>query len=298
MNQAVLVPVLIVAGISLVLLVLFSFDTLEYQEYGLNYSKISETVERHPYTSGRYYLGIANHFIRFPRMVNSVLFSDEDAGKKQGPALQSRTRDGLNVRLEVSFQYRLKFDRVYDLYATLGSDYEPTFLRMAIEQLATAATDHSAHFFFTNRTAISAVMHQRLDDHFQERAFSEVPFFQLRTVHLPHDFEEAIRETQVKQQDIQIATLEQKTKTVTFKTRVLQAEQDVKVLVNQAEAEAASIQAANRAYCQQYQVTQDLQTSALSRLAKSSGWNPEELLHYMRIRALRSHPANRSMIRF
>eukprot|EP00435_Cladocopium_sp_Y103_P028290 s1561_g7.t1 len=189
MNQAIWVPVAVVAAISLAVLFFFSFDTLEYQEYGLNFSRISETV-------------------------NSVLFSDEDAGAKQGPALQSRTRDGLNVRLEVSFQYRLKFEKVYDLYSTLGKDYEPTFLRMAIEQLATAATDHSAHFFFTNRTAISAVMHQRLNDHFQERAFSEVPFFQLRTVHLPHDFEEAIRETQ----DIQIATLEQKTKTVTFKT--------------------------------------------------------------------------------
>lgn len=298
MNQAIWVPVAVVAAISLAVLFFFSFDTLEYQEYGLNLSRISETVERKPYTSGRYYLGIANHFIRFPRMVNSVLFSDEDAGAKQGPALQSRTRDGLNVRLEVSFQYRLKFEKVYDLYSTLGKDYEPTFLRMAIEQLATAATDHSAHFFFTNRTAISAVMHQRLNDHFQERAFSEVPFFQLRTVHLPHDFEEAIRETQVKQQDIQIATLEQKTKTVTFKTRVLQAEQDVKVLVNQAEAEAASIKATNKAYCKQYKVTQDLQTSALSQLAKTSDWNAAQLLHYMRIRALRNHPSDKSMVRF
>lgn len=298
MNQAIWVPVAVVAAISLAVLFFFSFDTLEYQEYGLNFSRISETVERKPYTSGRYYLGIANHFIRFPRMVNSVLFSDEDAGAKQGPALQSRTRDGLNVRLEVSFQYRLKFEKVYDLYSTLGKDYEPIFLRMAIEQLATAATDHSAHFFFTNRTAISAVMHQRLNDHFQERAFSEVPFFQLRTVHLPHDFEEAIRETQVKQQDIQIATLEQKTKTVTFKTRVLQAEQDVKVLVNQAEAEAASIKATNKAYCKQYKVTQDLQTSALSQLAKTSDWNAAQLLHYMRIRALRNHPSDKSMVRF
>jgi len=296
--KAIWVSVIIVASIALTVLFFFSFDTLEYQEYGLNFSRITETVERHPYTSGRYYVGIANHFIRFPRMVNSVLFSDDDTGAKQGPALQSRTRDGLNVRLEVSFQYRLKFEKVFHLYSTLGKDYEPTFLRMAIEQLATAATDHSAHFFFTNRTAISAVMHQRLDHHFQERAFSEVPFFQLRTVHLPHDFEEAIRETQVKQQDIQIASLEQKTKTVTFKTRVLQAEQDVKVLVNQAEAEAASINASNRAYCKQYKVTQDLQTGALSQLAETSGWNAEELLHYMRIRALRNHPSDRSMIRF
>ncbi|CAE7907967.1 SSRP1 [Symbiodinium sp. KB8] len=173
-----------------------------------------------------------------------------------------------------------------------------TLLRMAIEQLSTAATDHSAHFFFTNRTAISAVMHDRLNKHLQDRAFSEVPFFQLRTVHLPSEFEEAIRETQLKQQDIQIAGLEQKTKTVTFKTRVLQAEQEVKVLINQAEAEAASINATNRAYCRQYKVTQDLQTSALSQMVAASGWDAPQLLDYMRVRAFRGHPANKSTVRF
>lgn len=298
MNQACLWPVLVVAGIATVVLLIFSFDSLEYQEYGLNYSKITETVEAKPYTSGRYYLGIANHFIRFPRMVNSVVFSDESGDKKQGPAVQSRTKDGLNVRLEVSFQYRLKFDQVFDLYTTLGAEYESTLLRMAIEQLSTAATDHSAHFFFTNRTAISAVMHDRLNKHLQDRAFSEVPFFQLRTVHLPSEFEEAIRETQLKQQDIQIAGLEQKTKTVTFKTRVLQAEQEVKVLINQAEAEAASINATNRAYCRQYKVTQDLQTSALSQMVAASGWDAPQLLDYMRVRAFRGHPANKSTVRF
>ena len=39
-------------------------DSLPFSEF----PRISETVERKPYTSGRYYLGIANHFIRFPRM--------------------------------------------------------------------------------------------------------------------------------------------------------------------------------------------------------------------------------------
>ena len=39
-------------------------DSLRFSEF----PRISETVERKPYTSGRYYLGIANHFIRFPRM--------------------------------------------------------------------------------------------------------------------------------------------------------------------------------------------------------------------------------------
>eukprot|EP00931_Biecheleriopsis_adriatica_P088891 TRINITY_DN63118_c0_g1_i1.p2 TRINITY_DN63118_c0_g1~~TRINITY_DN63118_c0_g1_i1.p2 ORF type:complete len:297 (+),score=70.11 TRINITY_DN63118_c0_g1_i1:70-960(+) len=291
------VYVLVVAGAALAILFFASFQTLEYQEYGLNYSWISETVEQKPYTGGRYYLGIGNHFIKFPRMVKSVLFSDDYADKKEGPALQSRTKDGLNVRLEVSFQYRLIFDKVYDLYFTLGADYEPIFLRMAIEQLSIAATEHNAHFFFTNRSMIGAEMHDKLNNHFQAHAFAEVPFFQLRTVHLPNDFEEALKETQVKQQDIQIASLEQKTKTVTFKTRVLQAEQDVHVVVNQGEAEAAAILAANKAYCKQFEVTQDLQTSALSKLVRASGWNSGQLLDYMRVRALRGHPSNRSMIR-
>ena len=35
---------------------------------GFGSLRITETVEAKPYTSGRYYLGIANHFIRFPRM--------------------------------------------------------------------------------------------------------------------------------------------------------------------------------------------------------------------------------------
>jgi len=294
--QAFVVPIVVVVVVASAVILILSFDTLEYQEYGLNYSWVSETVEDRPYTSGRYYLGLGNHFIKFPRMVIPVLFSDDQADKKQGPALQSRTRDGLNVRLEVSFQYRLLYEQASDLYQTLGKDYEPIFLRMALEQLSIAATEHDAHFFFTNRSSIGQEMHDRLNNHFKERAFSEVPFFQLRTVHLPKDFEEALKDTQVRQQEIQIAALQQKSNTVTFKTRVLQANQAVKVLTNQAEAEAASILAETNAYCQQTKVTQNLQTSALTSMVKASGWNSKQLLQYMRIRAVRDHPAGKSMI--
>lgn len=294
--QAGVGSIVVVVVLALVLLLVLGFGSLEYQEYGLNYSWVGETVEDKTYTSGRYYLGLGNHFIKFPKMVNTVLFSDDQADKKQGPALQSRTRDGLNVRLEVSFQYRLLYEGIHDLYVTLGEDYEPIFLRMAIEQLSIAATEHDAHFFFTNRSSIGQEMHDTLNNHFKEHAFSEVPFFQLRTVHLPQEFEEALKNTQVKQQEIEIAALQQKSQTVTFKTRVLQAEQAVKVLTNQADAEAASILAETKAYCKQTKVTQDLQTNALTSMVKASGWNSKQLLKYMRIRAVRDHPADKSMI--
>lgn len=291
-----LVPVILVAVATFVVLFFLSYGTLEYQEIGLNYSWITETVSDKPYSSGRYYLGLGNHFIKFPKMVVTLLFTD-DPSVKNGPAMQSRTKDGLNVRLEVSFQYRLLYNELYNLYSTLGPEYEKTYVRMAIEMLTTAATTHTAHEFFTNRSIIGQEMHLSLNKHFKQEAFAEVPFFQLRTVHLPTAFEDAIKDTQVKEQEIEIATLEQETNRVSFETTVIQAEQAVKVLENEAQAEAAAILAANSAYCEQYSVTQQLQSTALLGLRNAAAWDNNHLLEYLKIKAVREHPPERTTIR-
>lgn len=289
-------PVAIVTSLVLMALVFFSFDTLEYQEMGINYSWISESIEPVTYPSGRYYLGLGNRFIKFPSVVKSVSFVDDFAEGLNGPALTSRTMDGVTVRLEVSFQYRLKFQDVYNLYVTLGDDYEKIFVRMAIEQLTIASTMHNAHNFFNNRTFIGQEMHRMLSSHFSENAFSEVPFFQLRTVHLPTPFENAIQDTQVKQQEIQIAVAEQNQNRVKYQTKVLQAEQAVHVLQNKALGEASAVLAKNEAYCNVYKLTQTLQAEAYAQIMKESGWNPSQLLDYVRIRAVRAHPSAHTVI--
>ena len=56
------------------------------------------------YSAGRYFLGLGHHFVRFPATVKTIQFAstpDSDAGM-----LKSRTLDGLEVELEVSFQSR------------------------------------------------------------------------------------------------------------------------------------------------------------------------------------------------
>lgn len=287
-------PVILITIVLTVVLYWIGWGTLEFQEVGLNYSFIMQSVENKPYSAGRYYIGVGNHFIKFPRMVRSINFVDDLSGITQGPALMSRTRDGLNVRLEVSFQYKLRVADLYQLYSTLGPTYENIFVRMAIEQLSTASTMYSANEFFDNRTTISNEMHGLLDDHFDKHAFARVPLFQLRTVHLPNEFEDAIQDTQVKEQEIQIAFAEQKQNRVAYETTVIQAEQKVQVLVNQAEAEAASILFQNDAYCRQYRVTQDLQREALTRVMSSAEWQAPQLLEYLKMRAVREHPSGKT----
>lgn len=293
-------PVSAVCTVTLLLLALLSFDTVEYQEIGLNYSWVSEIIEEQTYSHGRYYLGLGNHFIKFPRVVSNFYFGDEyvpQADVVSGPALQSRTRDGLMVNIEVSFQYKFMPDKIFQFYQTFGDDYIATFQRMAIETLTIETTRHAAHDFFHKRTVLSDRMHHELDRRFKTEGFAEVPFFQLRTVALPKEFEDAIQDTQVKEQEIKVARAQQDQNRINYETRVLQADQQVKVLHQKAEGEAASIFNQNDAYCRQYSMTQTLQAEALRDVAKAASFSPEQLLEYVRIRAVREHPSENTVLR-
>jgi len=66
---------------------------------------------------------------------------------------------------------------------------------------------------------------------------------------------------------------------------------------NDAEAEAQSILSQNDAYCKQYELTQNLQSDALNSIKHSAGWNSTQLLEYLRIRAVRDHPSEKTTIR-
>lgn len=302
-SKGIIVSVTGVMVGTLTLLLILSFDTLEYQQIGLNYSWLSQAIENKTYHHGRRYIGITNNFIKFPRMVRSMYFVADNrktpgADQFQGPSLHSRTNDGLDVTLEVSLQYQLKPEGLFDLYTTLGAEYQTTLVRMAIEQITTSSTKFTAQEFFTDRTVISEKIHSELQTHFETRAYSKVPFFQLRTVHLPTDFETAIRTTQVKQQEIEIAKWEQHAQNVTFQTKVLQSKKAVEVLFHNADAQAQSIHVANEAYCNQYTLTQELQATALKDIVAKSGWNQTQLLDYLRIRAVRQHPSSNTFVRW
>jgi len=82
---------------------LLGYSVLEATEYGLDYSWISKNVEKKVYENGLHFLGVGHSFIRFPKMVQTIEFSKERSAN-QGP-VQSRTLDGLEVVLEISFQY-------------------------------------------------------------------------------------------------------------------------------------------------------------------------------------------------
>lgn len=119
-----------------VALLFFSFEMLNTDQFGLNMSDISMRLENTTYGPGWHFIGVGHRFIKFPKTVKTIEFSSTTSANL--PNLLSRTNDGLEVQIEVSFQYMLDSTRLYDLYLSFSTDYEVIFERYAIDLLTSA----------------------------------------------------------------------------------------------------------------------------------------------------------------
>lgn len=289
-------------GMALVIVFIYGFGSVEITEYGLNYSLVTRRVEPATYPSGRYWIGPLNHFVKFPAILTTIQFSDSsmqtDLQERGDETLQSRTRDGLNVAIELSFQYQIIAEKVHELYTSLGAypDFHNVFVRLAIDRLTEAATAYSATEFFTQRTVIGHAMERQLKKDFKDRLFSNVYSFQLRTVSLPDEFESAIQETEVMRQDLQVAEAEQNATRVALETQLIQAKKRTKVKANKGEAEAAAVLLANKADIEQYVAMQHKSADSYSDVLQELGSNEGSMLDYMQARVLRDHPADKTVV--
>lgn len=225
--------------IGIAILIWSGQSVLEPWQVGLDYSIITKSVSSTAWPSGRHWIGIGHTFIPFPSIVQNVQFSD--TVRDGNATLRSRTSDGLEINLEVSFQYQLSVDSLFDLYMTYGNNFHDVFVRMAMDLLTMAATTHQARAFFDNRTSIGADMEEKLRKQFKEHAFCDVPLFQFQSVTLPKDFEGAIKQTQVAEQQIKRVFAEQHARVVEFETLVIQAQRNLQIRQQQASAAVDAI---------------------------------------------------------
>mmetsp|Transcript_73555 Transcript_73555/g.227166 ORF Transcript_73555/g.227166 Transcript_73555/m.227166 type:complete len:343 (+) Transcript_73555:67-1095(+) len=285
-------------------LVCLSVSSVEVTEYALRYSLISRQVDKKPYTSGRFFIGPLSHFIKFPAVVRTIQFSDTDLSKdlvdhEQGnPTLSSRTSDGLDVSVELSFQYQLKKDNVYSLYTTMGAheEFHATFTRIAIDRLTEAATRYTANEFFRQRGQIGKAMEAKLKDVFEKQLFASIFSFQLRSVLLPQDFENAIQLTEVKKQDVHVAEAERNTTRVALETELMQAHRRVQVTSNNGEAYEQAVTLQNLADINQFNQTQAMVADSYADVLKALDSKENGLLAYMQSRVVRDHPSDKTTL--
>ena len=210
--------------------------------------------------------------------------SDADLG-----VVQSRTSDGLEVNLEISFQYQLIPSKPYDLYMSYELDYKQMIVSVAVDSLTDMATKFTAYDFFMNRGKIGGDMQLALNSVLQNRTYCSVEFFQLRDVDLPDKFEEAIQITEVKKQDIQKAQAEQTKMKVEIETRVITAQLNMQVTINLAQGEAEAILSANQGNINGFNATESSSIEGLTKLKQDLGLSNDELTAYIQSQLIRDY---------
>jgi hypothetical protein len=281
---------------------LFGFGSVEIAEYGLLENLLTRKVETEPYSSGRYWIGPWSRFIKFPAVVKTIQFSDEklqtDLEEQGDPMLRSRTKDGLDVLIELSFQYQLNATDLFVLYTTLGSvsEFHKTFVRIAIDRLTEIATNYTANEFFIDRTRIGKDMEHKLKGDFEHQLYATIFSFQLRSVGLPKSFEEGIQKTEVQKQDVHVAEAEQQSTRVALETALMQAQRRVNVRANEGEAYGKSVMLANSADIQQFVAMQEKTADSYSGVLKALDSKESNFLSYVEQRALRDHPSDKTTL--
>lgn len=158
---------LVVGVVAMLILILTSFRTLEVNEIGLDYSGITKSIDTQLYTSGIHFLGVGHSFIKYPTTVQTYEFSK--APGSDSPNVRSRTKDGLEVELEISFQFIYVSTQLYDLYMSYAKNYKTPCKKIAIDILTDIATQYIASQFFFDKEKISSAMQKALNKTFTEQ---------------------------------------------------------------------------------------------------------------------------------
>ena len=269
------------------LLIIFGFASLEATEFGLNYSWISKNISPNIKENGLYYIGIGHSFIKFPKTVQTIEFSNQKSANK-GP-IQSRTSDGLEVTLEISFQYILTKEKIYELYTKYGSNYNYIFQNIAVHTLTEEATKYTAYNFFMDRGKIKDDFQMELNEIFEQLCYSNIVFLQLRSVDLPSLFEESIQESEVKKQDILRAKAEQNKIMIEVDTKIKAAEYQKDVIINMAEGEAEAIYKQNKADVESLMKMQETQVNVYKNLKNTLGLDNTKLLNLMKSKLIKGY---------
>lgn len=207
--------------IAVIVVLSISFHQLDQLDYGIDYNMISARLEGEVYTKpGLYSLGPGHKFITYPRTIQTITFSAAEQDR-----LQTRTSDGLPVKLGISFQWRYDPARLIDLYLKYEKREMEVYENTAKATLANAATNYTAYTFFNDKPGIAATMQIALAQVFDEQLYATIDAFQITQVELPEEFQQAILASIAAKQNITATERYKDNMLVTFAQQILVANQ-------------------------------------------------------------------------
>lgn len=282
-------PAIILACLAVpTLLILFSVDAVEQNEYGLMFNWVTKTLSKDVYHGGTHLVGFWNKFLVFPATVRTIEFSDRP-GMAHARMLHTRTKEGLGLHLSISFQYKLDPSKLSELFAVTNMDYENLYIRIARDQLLEAASEYEGPQYWMERQKIGDHMRGLVDSQLKQN-FGSLWGLQLQVIDLPDRYEQSITLTQVQQQIIKTRQNEQIAASIRADTDVLRAEFYKQIEVVSADAQANYTMETKIAKAEAQRRKIEAEADAVGYVRKKLSLTPMDLVRYQQLQAYADMP--------
>lgn len=239
---------------------------------GLQYDTVQHQLSQRVQGEGLHFGPPGFEFIKFPAVFTSLTYSD----------LVCLNRDGVQIRLNVSFQYRPLRNSIYALAIQFrnASKYEN------IIETEGASVVHSACSLFnttelqTNRTefedAIRVMMEARVS-----RFFTNVSDVQVRNIFRPTAFEDAVRNKERARENINVVQNMRAQRITEASTTLREAETNASITIDRAQSDARV--ELTRAQTQAMAILDEFEREADSyaRIVQTQNLTVEGLLAYL-----------------
>jgi len=243
----------------------------------LVYHTVSREFKRDqtPLQQGRYALQPGQKLFKFKRTFLLKELEGDDG-------VDCVSSDGLAIRLDVTFQYRIRLDSLVEMFLLLGEDYENVIFLQAVAAIRDSCGNFGSNEFYYSRQQVQDDMNLRVDAKLDE-VFCDGGFLQLINVQFDSSFIDAVQHTQAAIQDITQAQNERQQALIQARTRVLQSEQYASVTLTRANADAQVTLANANAQAMSINATLSAQLDAYSSIMETLGLGGESLINYIAI---------------
>ena len=141
--------------LTLIIVISISFSYVDYNEYAFRRQKsVNKVNTNRVYKNGRYVLGPDFDMIYFPRDYQRVDFDK----------LSVSDSEEKTFSMDVSFYYRVKKDKLEELYDKFGTSFHSTIKSKAQSTIKNTAPLYSIEEYLNNRTDITTVLNNNVTD--------------------------------------------------------------------------------------------------------------------------------------
>eukprot|EP00933_Yihiella_yeosuensis_P084161 TRINITY_DN98554_c0_g1_i1.p1 TRINITY_DN98554_c0_g1~~TRINITY_DN98554_c0_g1_i1.p1 ORF type:complete len:343 (-),score=77.64 TRINITY_DN98554_c0_g1_i1:158-1186(-) len=222
---------------------------------GLAKHKFTGVVDfEHVFEPGRYWIGFWKEFIEFPTTLQTIQFSDErpEDGVQQLSVLRSRDKEGKQIFLDISVQYRLMPKMVGQVYKEMTNMYEDVYISELRDVLSKAGNKFKVSEAWENYNSVTKLMHDSCIAALKPR-HADCWGLQLWGVRLESTYEQALIRTQVRKQAQRTEEKRKVHAEVRAKTQVLLAEfrKNITIVQSQGTAKVFRIEREAKAKAEQ-----------------------------------------------